>query len=64
MRVSWFASAGSFDADVTGRTEDETDTFTDNGWTAPADAAHIHLWRVLRDARGGATWTEDVVEVE
>ena len=63
LRVSWFASAGAFDSDVTGRREDETDTFTENPWTAPSDATTVHLWRVLRDARGGATWAEDTLVV-
>jgi hypothetical protein len=53
MRVSWFATAGSFEHEVTGRTEDETETSSDNVWTAPAQAGVVHLWLVLRDSRGG-----------
>lgn len=57
MRVSWYATAGSYAQDRTGRTEDEPETFTENTWTAPDDARISHLSFVLRDARGGMTFT-------
>ena len=57
MRVSWFATAGSFESDRTGRTEDELETFTENVWTAPSEARTAHLFVVLRDARGGVAFT-------
>ncbi len=63
LRVSWFATSGTFDDDVTGRREDETDTFTEDAWTAPSEARAVHLWRVLRDARGGAAFDENVLVV-
>jgi hypothetical protein len=53
LRVSWFASAGSFEHEVTGRGEDDTGTTTDDSWTAPTTAGPVHLWLVLRDSRGG-----------
>jgi hypothetical protein len=53
MRVSWFATAGSFAHEVTGRSEDETATTTTDGWTAPSTPGPVHLWVVLRDSRGG-----------
>jgi hypothetical protein len=53
LRASWFATAGTFARDSTGRGEDETDTFTRNTWTAPVDAGDVHFWVVLRDSRGG-----------
>jgi hypothetical protein len=53
MRVSWFASAGSFVHDVTGRDESDDATATDNVWTAPSTPGAVHLWIVLRDSRGG-----------
>jgi len=59
LRVSWFATAGTFDTDRTGREEQELETFTENTWTAPAEAearATAHLYVVLRDARGGVTF--------
>jgi hypothetical protein len=57
MRVSWFVSDGVVDNDRTGRAEEELATFTDNGWSAPADARTTHLFVVLRDARGGVAFT-------
>ncbi len=56
MRVSWFATAGSFESDRTGRSEDELETSTDNTWTAPSEARTVHLFVVLRDARGGVAF--------
>jgi len=53
LRVSWFASAGSFLKDNTGRGEDEPDLFARNDWTAPLDSGIVHFWVVLRDSRGG-----------
>jgi hypothetical protein len=53
LRVSWFATDGSFEHDTTGRDETETETTTDDVWTAPAQAEPVHLWMVLRDSRGG-----------
>jgi hypothetical protein len=57
LRVSWYATAGSFEADRTGRGEDEAETFTRNTWTAPAEPAAVHLWVVLRDSRGGVSFS-------
>lgn len=57
MRVSWFTTAGTFDDDRTGRDETETELFTENGWTAPATAQTVHFFVVLRDQRGGTTFT-------
>jgi hypothetical protein len=53
MRVSWFASAGAFDNDSTGRDENDTATSTSNGWLAPKMHTVVHLWTVLHDSRGG-----------
>lgn len=53
MRVSWFATAGTFDVDRTGRAEDDAATTSDDGWTAPTSPGKVHLWIVLRDSRGG-----------
>ena len=57
MRVSWFTTAGSFDRDRSGRTEDEPETFTENTWNAPDEARTSQLWFVLRDARGGIAFS-------
>ncbi|WP_394837281.1 hypothetical protein LVJ94_10280 [Pendulispora rubella] len=56
MRVSWYATAGNFAADRTGRTEAELDTFTSNVWSIGTAAPRIHLWVVLRDSRGGSAY--------
>jgi hypothetical protein len=64
MRVAWFAGAGSFGDDHTGRREDETDTFSDGAWTAPNTPGLVHLWVVLRDSRGGVSWQSYVVDVQ
>lgn len=56
LRVSWFTTAGSFDRDRSGRTEDEPESFTENTWTAPDEARVTHLFFVLRDARGGLSY--------
>jgi hypothetical protein len=63
MRVSWFATAGTFDADRTGRDETEQELFTDNGWTAPSSSLTVYFYAVLRDPRGGVafqTWSTQV----
>ena len=65
MRVSWFATAGSFDSDHTGRLEsDYAEIFSDNTWTAPKVPGPVFLWVVLRDDRGGVDWKSFVVEVK
>jgi hypothetical protein len=56
MRVSWFATAGSFAHDHTGRDENEMETTAENDWTAPSGAQTVHLWLVLRDSRGGVDY--------
>jgi hypothetical protein len=53
MRVSWYATGGQFVHDRTGRGEQETETSTDNQWTAPTAGGTVHFWVVLRDSRGG-----------
>jgi hypothetical protein len=56
MRVSWFATGGAFEHDHTGRNEGESDSFSENEWTAPSQASTVHLWLVVRDDRGGVGW--------
>jgi len=59
MRVSWFATGGSFDVDHTGRLESEfAQTTSDDTWTAPKDPGPVFMWVVLRDDRGGVDWQE------
>ncbi len=63
LRVSWFATGGSFDHDVTGRSQTETETFTQNVWTAPTTPGPVYFWMVLRDNRGGVDFAATEVEV-
>jgi len=63
LRVSWFASAGSFTKDTTGRGEEEPELFARNDWTAPQESGAVHFWMVLRDSRGGVDFRETTIEV-
>jgi hypothetical protein len=64
LRVAWFATAGEFEHEVTGRSEEEPETTTDNTWTAPAQAGVVHLWTVVRDNRGGSDWASYELTIE
>jgi hypothetical protein len=61
--ASWYATAGTFDLDRAGRDGTDPTTTVDNGWTAPASPGPVHLWVVLRDARGGVGWGSYTVTV-
>jgi hypothetical protein len=63
LRLSWFATAGTLQHDRSGRTGAETDTFTENVWTAPETPGLVHLWFVLRDSRGGVDFAEAQIDV-
>ncbi len=63
LRVSWFATAGELDHDVTGRDADDPTLSTDNDWVAPQQAGTVHLWLVLRDSRGGVDFGEFLLDV-
>ena len=66
--VSWFATAGQFATAKTGRSEAEAlagaPDDTDNIWIAPPTPRDVHLWLVLRDDRGGVTWSSHHLQVE
>ena len=62
--ASWYATSGTFDLDRDGRDGTDPATTVDNGWTAPSAAGTVHLWVVLRDARGGVGWGSYTVAVE
>jgi hypothetical protein len=65
MRVSWFATRGSFNTDHSGRPESEfTETSSDNAWTAPKEPGPVFMWVVLRDDRGGVDWQSFKVNVQ
>jgi hypothetical protein len=63
MRVSWYASAGTFEQERTGRDEADTSVHSVNTWTAPGRAGEAALWVVLRDARGGVGTFEIPIDV-
>jgi hypothetical protein len=65
MRVSWFATAGSFESDHTGNVEaDFALTSSDDTWTAPRQSGPVFLWVVLRDDRGGSDWQSFRMDVQ
>ena len=63
LRVSWFATNGAFGLDTTGRTPAETETFTQNTWTAPATPGPVYFWAVLNDSRGGVDFAATEINV-
>ena len=63
LRVSWFATGGVFDHDVTGREAEDATLATANDWVAPEAGGPVHLWLVLRDSRGGVDFAEFALEV-
>jgi hypothetical protein len=64
IRVSWYATGGTFDDDTTGRDATDTTPYTDDGWTAPATAGTVTLWVVIRDDRGGVGWRSLTLNVK
>jgi hypothetical protein len=63
IAVAWFATAGAFDFDRTGRSNDDVALTSDNTWHAPPQPGPVTLWIVVRDDRGGVGWKEYAVDV-
>lgn len=63
MRVSWFATAGSFAVDASAVGEGETATTASTTWHTPAPGT-AHLWFVLRDSRGGIAVRDAAIVIE
>ncbi len=63
LSVAWYATGGSFEVDRTGRDANDLATTSDNGWTPPSQPGSVTLWVVLRDDRGGVSWTAYTVQV-
>jgi hypothetical protein len=63
LSVAWYATGGSFDVDRTGRDAADLAVTSDNGWTAPSQPGTVTMWIVLRDDRGGVSWTTYTVQV-
>ncbi|MFZ5893698.1 MAG: hypothetical protein ACOY0T_21735 [Myxococcota bacterium] len=65
MRVSWFATAGTFEHDRSGRSETEASvSSSDNVWVAPGATELVRFWVVLRDDRGGVGYKALFARVE
>jgi hypothetical protein len=57
MRVSWFATAGTFENERTAvEPGEETPSASENVWQAGTMPGEVRLWVVLRDDRGGTSW--------
>ena len=63
IRVSWFATDGTFDDDRTGVEEGVAASFSNNAWTAPSAPGTVHMWIVIRDDRGGVGWKSYSLDV-
>jgi hypothetical protein len=63
INVAWFATAGTFENDNTGRQGTDDTTTSDNGWTAPSATGPVHIWVVLRDDRHGIGWAGYALDV-
>ncbi len=64
LQLSWFATGGAFEHDATGRSSTETETFTQNVWTAPTTPGPVYFWTVLRDDRGGVDFNLAAAELD
>jgi hypothetical protein len=65
MRVSWYASLGTFEHDRSGRPEeDAASPNSSNDWTAPSSPSDARIWVVLRDDRGGVSYRSLSVRVQ
>jgi len=65
IRVSWYATAGAFEHDRTGRAENEAaEANSANSWTAPGQVGLVRFWLVIRDDRRGLNWSSFDLNVE
>jgi hypothetical protein len=56
MQVAWYATAGVFDTESTGRASTDMATTSSDGWTAPSTPGPAEIFVVLRDSRGGVSF--------
>ena len=63
ISLAWFTNDGAFEVARTGRAPDELEAWSDNVWVAPDEPGTATLWIVVRDDRGGASWTQIEAEV-
>ncbi|MDC0740453.1 hypothetical protein [Polyangium mundeleinium] len=64
LRVSWYATAGAFESDVTGRASEDLAPTVSNGWRAPDEPSRVFVWLVLRDGRGGTDFARYTLDVK
>jgi hypothetical protein len=62
--ASFFATAGTFEVERSGRDADDRTTSTTNRFTAPDRAGRVRVWVVARDSRGGVAWQAIDVDVD
>jgi hypothetical protein len=63
VRISWFATAGTFAAARTGEGETGEISESTNVWTAPQTPGDVRVWLVVRDDRGGLGWSSHRLRV-
>lgn len=61
LRVSFYTTGGSFDADVL---EGVGGVAVTNRWVAPSEPTMVTIWAVTRDDRGGASFTTATLAVQ
>ncbi|UJR81756.1 hypothetical protein [Sandaracinus amylolyticus] len=64
IRVAWYVSGGTLESERTGVADDDTTSASENVLTAPDEPGELTLVVVLRDARGGAAWSQARLRVE
>ncbi len=64
LSVSWFVTAGTLGAEVTGSAGGDPAITTATTWLAPATPGPVHAWLVLRDSRGGVDFASYDLEVK
>jgi hypothetical protein len=62
LTLNWYITRGQLGASQQGLEPVLRETKTE--WRAPDSAGPVHGWLVLRDDRGGAAWSEFLIEVE
>lgn len=58
IAITWYSTGGDFSSRRVGVAEGDPDsTRVETKWTAPSTAAEHSFWAVIRDDRGGVSWT-------
>ncbi|HEX4459978.1 MAG TPA: hypothetical protein VIA18_18500 [Polyangia bacterium] len=63
MTLSWYATAGAFATERSGRAEDDPALSASDTWTAPRTPGPAHVWVVLEDSRGGIDFADAAIAV-